>query len=57
MNILRNPSDILSKHWGYSQVWPILRAVLFWQGDTSKLLDEEQPKSTNQPKDNGTSED
>ena len=34
-----NPADILSKHWGYSQVWPILQAVLFWQGDTADLLD------------------
>jgi hypothetical protein len=24
-----NPSDILSKHWGYQQVWPVLQAVLF----------------------------
>ena len=29
-----NPADILSKHWGYPQVWPILKAILFWQGDT-----------------------
>ena len=35
----RNPADILTKHWGYSQIWPMLRAVLFWQGDTAKLLD------------------
>ena len=33
-----NPSDILSKHWGYAQIWPMLRTVLFWSGDTSKLL-------------------
>ena len=51
-----NPSDILSKHWGYSQVWPILRAVLFWQGDTAKLLDEEQNKTNDQPKADGTSD-
>ena len=35
-----NPADILSKHWGYQQVWPVLRPVLFWSGDTSVLLDE-----------------
>jgi hypothetical protein len=29
-----NPADIVSKHWGYQQVWSILKAVLFWQGDT-----------------------
>ena len=33
-----NPADILSKHWGYSQVWPLLQAVLFWHGDTADLL-------------------
>jgi hypothetical protein len=29
-----NPADILSKHWGYSQVWLRLKALLFWHGDT-----------------------
>jgi hypothetical protein len=33
-----NPSDLLSKHWGYAQVWPMLRTMLFWSGDTTKLL-------------------
>ena len=33
-----NPSDLLSKHWGYAQIWPMLRTMLFWSGDTSKLL-------------------
>ena len=33
-----NPSDILSKHWGYAQVWHLLQTCLFWQGDTAKLL-------------------
>ena len=33
-----NPADILSKHWGYTQVWPLLRTCLFWQGDTAELL-------------------
>ena len=32
-----NPADILSKHWGYSQVWPQLKALLFWYGDTSDI--------------------
>jgi len=42
-----NPADILSKHWGYQQVWAsALRPILFWQGDTSVLLeDETQPRS------------
>jgi hypothetical protein len=29
-----NPSDILSKHWGYSDIWCCLKAMLFWEGDT-----------------------
>ena len=29
-----NPADILSKHWGYQQVWQQLKALLFWHGDT-----------------------
>ena len=33
-----NPADILSKHWGYQQIWPQLQATLFWRGDTSHLL-------------------
>ena len=32
-----NPSDILSKHWGYSQVWNILQPILFYEGDTMDL--------------------
>lgn len=34
-----NPADILSKHWGYQQVWPILKAMLFWQGDTMESFE------------------
>jgi hypothetical protein len=34
-----NPADVLSKHWGYQQVWKLLRPLLFWQGDTADLLD------------------
>jgi hypothetical protein len=32
-----NPADILSKHWGFQQVWPLLKSILFWQGDTSDI--------------------
>ena len=35
-----NPADILSKHWGYQQVWPMLQPLLFWQGDTMDLFEE-----------------
>jgi hypothetical protein len=37
-----NPADILSKHWGYSTTWPILKSILFFPGDTATLLDTEQ---------------
>ena len=33
-----NPSDILSKHWSHSDVWPVLQALLFYPGDTLSLL-------------------
>jgi hypothetical protein len=33
-----NPSDVLSKHWWHSQVWPLLQCVLFWKGNTADLL-------------------
>ena len=29
-----NPADILSKHWGYHQVWPMLKTLLFHEGNT-----------------------
>lgn len=31
-------SDVLTKHWGYQQVWPILRPVLFWKCDTPDVI-------------------
>jgi hypothetical protein len=34
-----NPADILSKHWGYSQVWSQLKTLLFWKGDTAEIED------------------
>ena len=37
-----NPADILSKHWGYTQIWPMLQTLLFWKGDMMHLLDEGQ---------------
>jgi hypothetical protein len=32
-----NPADILSKHWGYSQIRERLKSFLFWKGDTTDL--------------------
>jgi hypothetical protein len=40
---LLNPSDILSKHTGYPQAWPILKSLLFGKG---KLLWFDQVTST-----------
>ena len=34
-----NPADILSKHWGYAQIWAQLKALLFWKGDTGNIDD------------------
>jgi Reverse transcriptase (RNA-dependent DNA polymerase) len=36
-----NPADILSKHWGYSQIWNMLKPILFWKGDTMDIMDED----------------
>ena len=35
-----NPSDILSKHWGYQQIWKLLQPILFYSGDTAGLYEE-----------------
>lgn len=45
-----NSADILSKHWGYSQVWQLLRPLLFWTGDTQGTVSdtgEHTPSITN----------
>ena len=39
-----NPADILSKHWGYLNVWPMLKPLLFYEGDTSQILEEDDRK-------------
>jgi hypothetical protein len=33
----KNPADILSKHWAFLKVWPLLKPLLFWRGETSEL--------------------
>jgi hypothetical protein len=35
-----NPADILTKHWGYQQIWRLLQPLLFYQGDTAELFDD-----------------
>jgi hypothetical protein len=50
-----NPADILSKHWSYTKVWPMLRPLLFWEGDTG-TCEEGQQRDTDpvdDTKDNG----
>ena len=41
-----NPADILSKHWGYQQVWKILQPILFWRGDTMDLISNQDKDKT-----------
>ena len=38
-----NPADILSKHWGYQQVWNVLQPLLFWKGNTGNLVTKTKP--------------
>jgi hypothetical protein len=33
-----NPADIVSKHWGYQQVWQLLKPLLFYSGNTLDLI-------------------
>ena len=35
-----NPADILSKHWEFATVWPMLKPILFWRGVTATQLRE-----------------
>jgi hypothetical protein len=43
-----NPADILSKHWDMASVWNTLKPMMFWHGDTGKLLEEESGGSENE---------
>jgi hypothetical protein len=40
-----NPADIVRKHWGYQQVWQLLKPLLFYSGNTFTLI-EEPPDSS-----------
>ena len=33
-----NPADIPSKHWEFATVWPMLKPILFWRGETATQL-------------------
>jgi hypothetical protein len=37
-----NPADILSKHWGYAQIWRLLQPLMFYQGDTANLIKDDK---------------
>ena len=32
-----NPTNTLSKHWKHASIWPLLKPLLFWKGDTDEL--------------------
>jgi len=33
-----NPADLLSKHWSHNDIWNVLQPLLFYCGDTIKLI-------------------
>ncbi len=35
-----NPADVLSKHWGYQQVYRLLRPLFYYEGDTGEISDD-----------------
>jgi hypothetical protein len=48
-----NPADIISKHSVYRDVWPILRILLFWAGNTAAMTEEDESTTTCKSSDNG----
>jgi hypothetical protein len=34
-----NPADVLSKHTGYADSWPLIQPLLFWRGQPSVITD------------------
>ena len=42
---INNPADVLSKHCGFPQMWPLIQPLLFWQGPP----DLEQDKTNGPP--------
>ena len=37
-DVKSNPADILSKHWEFATVWPMLKPILFRRGETATQL-------------------
>ena len=44
-----NKADILSKHWSYSQIWPILKPILFYEGDAEGVSERSTPEVPTPP--------
>ena len=44
-----NPADILSKHWEFATVWPMLKPILFWRGKTATELERSDRIRSNTP--------
>ena len=38
----RNPADALSKHWAHNDIWPTLKPIIFWPGDTMECFDNDK---------------
>ena len=51
-----NPADVVSKHWSYAQVWHLLKPLLFYSGNTSDLIDEDEKVEGKQRNLNGSLE-
>jgi len=45
MDRKKNPADVLSKHGGFPQFWPLIKLLLFWHGDTMACNDAVATKS------------
>ena len=41
----KNPSDIVSKHWSYPQVWHLLKPILFYSGNTGNLINDAEEEN------------
>jgi hypothetical protein len=37
-----NPTDIVSKHWAYPQIWHLLKPLLFYSGDPGDLIEHQE---------------
>ena len=37
-----NVADIPSKHWSYQKIWPLLRPLLFWHGDSTQDISKQE---------------